>query len=86
MRIDVDLYRGGNAEHPRFDNVRPKDIVKWVDKETGEVWVKKESGGISTFDYPKPEKNWWWIPAGTPVPKGLVVTRDRTDAETGITH
>ena len=48
--------------------------------------MEKESGGISTFDYPKPEKNWWWLRAGTPVPKGLVITRDRTDSETGITH
>lgn len=56
MRLDVDLYRGGNSEHPRFDNVRSKDIVKWTDKQTGEVWVEKESGGISTFDCPKPDK------------------------------
>lgn len=86
MRLDIDLYRGGNAKHPRFDNIRPKDIIKWKDKDTGEVWVKKESGGISTFDCPKPEKNWWWIRAGTVVPKGVVVTRDNTDSETGITH
>lgn len=86
MKLDIDLYRGGNSSHPRFDNLRPKDIVKWKDKETGETWVEKESGGISTFDYPKPEKNWWWIRAGTPVPEGIVVTRDRTDSENGITH
>ncbi len=28
MRLDIDLYRGGNAGSPRFDNVRDRDIVK----------------------------------------------------------
>ena len=44
------------------------------------------SGGISTFTAPKPENNWWWIKAGTVVPAQLAITRDRTDARTGITH
>jgi hypothetical protein len=86
MRIDVDLYRAGNSTTARFDNVRDKDIVKWRDPETDDVWVKGMSGGISTFTAPKPEQNWWWIRSGTVVPERLTVTRDRTDKVTGITH
>jgi hypothetical protein len=86
MRIDIDLYRAGNASSPRFDNVRDKDIVKWRDPQSDEIWVKGLSGGISTFSAPRPEQNWWWIRAGTVVPDGLTVTRDRTDKMTGITH
>ncbi len=29
MRLDIDLYRGGNAGPPRFDNVRDRDIAKF---------------------------------------------------------
>jgi hypothetical protein len=86
MRIDVDLYRSGNATSPRFDNVRDKDVVKFKDSETGLIKVKGLSGGVSTFTAPKPENNWWWIKAGTVVPPKLVVTRDHTDPKTGVTH
>ncbi len=86
MRIDVDLYRSGNASSPRLDNVRDKDIVKFKDVATGLTRVKGMSGGISTFTAPKPENNWWWIKAGTVVPASLVVTRDHTDPKTNITH
>jgi hypothetical protein len=86
MKIDVDLYRSGNASSPRFDNVRDKDIVKYRDPETGLTMAQGMSGGISTFTAPKPENNWWWIRAGTSVPPKLTVTRDHTDPKTGITH
>jgi hypothetical protein len=86
MKIDVELYRGGNSTSPRFDHVRDKDIVKFKDPETGAVKVKGQSGGISTFTAPKPENNWWWIKAGTVVPGKLVITRDHTDPRTGVTH
>ena len=86
MKIDIDLYRSGNSASPRFDNVRDKDIVKWKDSHTGLIKVKGLSGGISTFTAPKPENNWWWIKAGTIVPGQLVVTRDRMDPRTQITH
>src|SRR5262245_59887063 len=86
MKIDVDLYRGGNSTSPRFDNVRDKDVVKFKDPKTGLAKVKGMSGGISTFTAPRPEANWWWIRAGTVVPPGLVVTRDTTNPKTGITH
>lgn len=86
MKIDVDLYRSGNATSPRFDNVRDKDVVKFNDPQTGLTKVKSLSGGISTFTAPKPENNWWWIKAGTVVPPKLVVTRDHTDPRTGVTH
>ena len=86
MRIDIDLYRSGNAASPRFDHVRDKDIVKFKDPSTGLTKVKGLSGGISTFTAPRPEGNWWWIKAGTVVPSSLVVTRDHTDPKTNITH
>jgi hypothetical protein len=28
MKIDIDLYRGGNSTSPRLDHVRDKDVVK----------------------------------------------------------
>lgn len=86
MKIDIDLYRGGNSTSPRLDHVRDKDVVKHKDESTGLTKVKGLSGGISTFTAPKPEANWWWIKAGTPVPAKLVITRDTTDPKTGITH
>jgi hypothetical protein len=86
MKLDLDIYRGGNSTSPRFDNVRDKDIVKFQDPATGLTKVKGMSGGISTFTSPKPETNWWWIKAGTVVPPGLTVTRDETNPKTGITH
>jgi len=86
MKLDIDLYRGGNSMSPRFNNVRDKDIAKFAHERTGETWVKGMSGGISTFTAPERETNWWWIRAGTVIPKGLVVTRDTTDKNTGITH
>jgi len=86
MKIDIDLYRGGNSTSPRLDNVRDKDVVKYKDVSTGLTKVKGMSGGISTFTAPKPEANWWWIKAGTPVPAKLVITRDTTDPKTNITH
>lgn len=64
MRLDIDLYRGGNAVSPRFDNVRDRDIVKFK-KPSGDEMVKGLSGGISTFTAPRAERNWWWLRAGT---------------------
>lgn len=86
MKIDIDLYRGGNSEKPRFDHARDKDVVKVNDPHTDLVKVKGMSGGVSTFTAPRPESNWWWIKAGTVVPHGLVITRDTTNPKTGITH
>ncbi|GGA51886.1 hypothetical protein GCM10010981_46650 [Dyella nitratireducens] len=60
--------------------------MKYKDESTGLTKVKGMSGGISTFTAPKPETNWWWIRAGTPVPDKLVITRDTTDPKTKITH
>lgn len=52
MRLDIDLYRGGNAASPRFDNVRDRDVVK-LKNPAGEEIVKGLSGGISTFTAPR---------------------------------
>ena len=86
VRIDINLYRGGNATSPRLDNVRDRDIVKFKDPKSGLTNVKGMAGGVSTFTDPKPEANWWCIKAGTPVPPKLVITRDLTDPKTKITH
>jgi hypothetical protein len=85
MRLDIDLYRGGNAASPRFENVRDRDIVKFKSP-SGQDMVKGLSGGISTFTAPRAERNWWWLRGGTVVPTDLTVTRDTTDSRTGITH
>ena len=86
MKIDINLYRSGNSISPRLHNIRDKDVVKYKDPTTGLTKVKGMSGGISTFTAPKPDRNWYWIRAGTKVPPKLVVTRDRTDSITQITH
>jgi hypothetical protein len=53
-KTPVDLYRRGNANSPRMDNVRlNKDIA--IYERDGKIWVKEtvaegfEPGGISTF-------------------------------------
>jgi hypothetical protein len=56
MRLDIDLYRDGDAGCPRFDNVRERDIVKFKRPSGGEM-VKGVSGGVSTFT-PRAERNW----------------------------
>jgi len=40
IRIDIDLYRAGNASSPRLDNVRDRDIVKFKDSESGLTKVR----------------------------------------------
>jgi len=48
----IDLYRQGNANSPRMDNVRSKDIATY--ELDGEVWVNGGlGGGVSTFAVPR---------------------------------
>ena len=49
MKIDIDLYRGGNSTSPRLDNVRDKDVVKYKDVSTGLTKVMGMSGGDLDF-------------------------------------
>jgi hypothetical protein len=86
MKLDVDLYRGGNATSPRFDNVRDTDLIKIPGRTPEETKVKGMSGGISAFTAPAPKKNEWWIKAGTVVPLKLTVIRGETTKGTNQTH
>ena len=68
MPTDRDLYRNGNANSPRMDNVRPSDVT--IQNRAGVNWVVGGSGGISTFTRAQGPKNWWRLPAGAAVPNG----------------
>ena len=53
-KTPVDLYRRGNANSPRMDNVRLNKDIATYERE-GKTWVQEtvpegfEPGGISTF-------------------------------------
>ena len=66
-----DLYRGGNASSPKIDNVRDSDIP--VDKDG---FVLPDTGGVSTFDKPKAEKNWWRFAKDFDAPDGIHIYND----------
>lgn len=68
------LYRMGNANSPRMDNVRPQDVDSY--QENGEVWVIANSGGISTFATQGLGKNWWKLDRGTDIPDELELVND----------
>ncbi len=81
-KTPVDLYRRGNANSPRMDNVRlNKDIA--IYEQDGKTWVKEtvaeglEPGGISTFSVQGRGKNWWRIDAGVDIPQDLELINDR---------
>ena len=80
-KTPVALYRRGNANSPRMDNVRlNKDIS--VYKQNGITWVKEtignlEPGGISTFSIQGRGKNWWKIDAGIEIHADLELINDR---------
>ena len=94
VTIKLDLFRKGNSENARLDNVRfgqdriakglPVDASTFI--RDSDVWVEAHKGGISTFDRPlSTEKNWWRIPAGLEFPPELIVRRDHTSHD-GRTH
>lgn len=78
-KTPVDLYRQGNANSPRMDNVRPnKDVATY--ENNGEIWVNPSlGGGISTFASPKPGKNLWQLDRGTDIPGELELVNDHDD-------
>ncbi len=52
-KTPIELYRSGNANSSRMDNVRPKDVATYTD-DNGQVWVNATlGGGISTFATPR---------------------------------
>lgn len=70
----IALYRKGNANSPRMDNVRPQDVETY--DYNGQVWVVTNSGGISTFATPGAGKNWWKLDQGTDTPTELTLVND----------
>ncbi|WP_233221003.1 hypothetical protein [Chlorogloea sp. CCALA 695] len=56
-KTPIALYRMGNANSSRMDNVRSQDVESY--EENGKVWVIANSGGISTFGTQGLGKNWW---------------------------
>ncbi|MDM3848221.1 MAG: hypothetical protein PT116_25145 [Aphanizomenon gracile PMC638.10] len=75
------LYRQGNANSPRMDNVRPDKDIACYDQDGG-VWVMttladgESTGEISTFANPGYGKNWWQLQAGTKIPEQLELVND----------
>jgi len=73
----VPLYRQGNANSPRMDNVRDRDVD--IYDYSGEKWVETFSNGISTFESPKLGRNWWRIDAGIQIPDSIILINDKND-------
>ena len=75
------LYRRGNSQSPRMDNVRlDKDIAAY--EQNGIIWVQEtignlEPGGISTFSVQGRGKNWWKINADIEIHPDLELINDR---------
>lgn len=73
----VPLYRQGNANSPRMDNVRDRDVN--IYGYSGEKWVEALGGGISTFESPKLGRNWWRIDAGIQILDSINLINDHND-------
>jgi hypothetical protein len=72
----VDLYRSGNTTSPRMDNVRTQDITQVTI--SGVVYVKADSGGISTSTYASGlSPTVWKIPKGTVFPDTIKLNNDK---------
>ena len=73
-KTPVALYRMGNANSSRLDNVRVQDVETY--EENKEVWVLANSGGISTFSMQGVGKNWWKLDQGNDIPIQLKLIND----------
>jgi hypothetical protein len=74
----VELYRRGNNASPRTDHVRPIDVAIFL--RNGTAWVRRRSGGISTFSSIPPGRGRIWrLPAGTPYSDELNLENDHGD-------
>lgn len=73
-KTPVALYRKGNANSPRIDNVRSQDIDTY--EENGQVWVVANSGGISTLADQGLGKNRWKLDANTEIPPELKLVNE----------
>lgn len=96
--VPVDLWRAKKTKDlgPLFalveeETVRPRGAPRKPDITIEDGWVRVRSRprGISTFDRPGIFKGSWGyykIPAGTLLPVGLVIVRDRFNPIFGATH
>lgn len=91
----IELWRLGVRTSPRLHKPRvpPRPAGAKIDIQTytknGQVWVKAETGGVSLFDGKNPRldgDHWWRIPANSPIPAELKLTKNHTDCLTGLTH
>jgi hypothetical protein len=61
----LDLFRAGNKSGPRFDHLRPGEVV--IQARKGIDWVVGRSGGASTLEAPIGLGGTWYrLPKGTP--------------------
>ena len=91
--LNVDLYRGQKPDergspvlHPILKayllsngKERPADITLY--QKDGVPWVDSTSGGVSLFDIignPSASWDYYKINAGSAIPLGLVITKDKT--------
>jgi len=54
-----------------------KNQTEWVPKYGRTFWLKEGSGGVSTFDSLKGQKNWYVCEANQSIPDELVMINDR---------
>jgi hypothetical protein len=80
-KTPIDLYRSGNSTSPRLDNVRAgREFNTGPDgKEVLYPGQTPHPNGLSTFENQGVGKNWWKLPAGSPVPDGIQFFNDYSD-------
>jgi hypothetical protein len=77
----INLYRMGNANSPKMDDVRigiPNQHIDAITDLSGLVWVVAGTGGVSTWDTPNPglRGRTWLIPSGIAYSDRLRVWND----------
>ncbi|MDZ8081153.1 MAG: hypothetical protein RMX35_19060 [Nostoc sp. DcaGUA01] len=80
-KTPIALYRQGNANSPRMENVRPNKDIATYNKD-GQVWVMTtlpegtSPGGVSTFTTQGYGKNWWKLESNTEIPDQIELVND----------
>ncbi len=88
----IDLWRCGTPQSPTLDQVRivgKPPLFRLDIKVDTKGNVGPNGGGISVFDNINPALTrgcWWKIPAGTRIPDGLYIRKDRSHAMKDIIH
>ncbi|WDE04480.1 hypothetical protein SG34_024605 [Thalassomonas viridans] len=96
--VPVDLYRAKKvkSDKPLFDLVETEVVRKRgaprkadITIKNARVYVRHRPRGISTFDRPNTFRGHWEyykLPAGTVLPKGLVIVKDSYNPVFEATH